>query len=167
MKNILSMAALAMKNILSMAALALVGAMMAGCSNDDNFVGGQQTENKNNVITLTTTVGFEEGAATTRALTSEGVKTFAAGDQIAIIYKNTSNQTVTALSEALPAGDYGKNATFTVPLTNPKASQPVRYIYPAAMLATTVATDAAVNADANVKYSALDTQDGKQHYELE
>ena len=151
-----------MKNFLSMAALALMGAMMTGCSSDDNFDNPQQPENKSNVVTLTTTVGFDASAGT-RALTSTGVKTFAVGDQIAVIYKNTSNETVTATSTALTTGDItneGKNANFTVTLTNPKASEAVRYIYPAAMLAATVATDAAVNADANVKYGALATQDG-------
>jgi len=151
-----------MKNFLSMAALALMGAMMTGCSSDDNFDNPQQPENKSKVVTLTTTVGFD-ASATTRALTSTGVKTFAVGDQIAVIYKNTSDQTVTATSNALTTGDItneGKNANFTVTLTNPKASEAVRYIYPAAMLAATVATDAAVNADANVKYGALATQDG-------
>jgi len=151
-----------MKNFLSMAALALMGAMMTGCSSDDNFDNPQQPENKSNIVTLTTTVGFG-GSAGTRALTETGVKTFAVGDQIAVIYKNTSDQTVTATSTALTTGDItneGKNANFTVTLTNPKASEAVRYIYPAAMLAATVATDAAVNADANVKYGALATQDG-------
>ena len=151
-----------MKNFLSMAALALMGAMMTGCSSDDNFDNPQQPENKSNVVTLTTTVGFDASAGT-RALTSTGVKTFAVGDQIAVIYKNTSDQTVTATSTALTTDDItneGKNANFTVTLTNPKASEAVRYIYPAAMLATSVATDAAVNADANVKYEALATQDG-------
>ncbi|SNU02869.1 hypothetical protein SAMN06298211_10148 [Prevotellaceae bacterium MN60] len=151
-----------MKNFLSMAALALMGAMMTGCSSDDNFDYPQQPENKSKVVTLTTTVGFD-ASADTRALTSTGVKTFAVGDQIAVIYKNTSDQTVTATSTALTTGDItneGKNANFTVTLTNPKASEAVRYIYPAAMLAATVATDAAVNADANVKYGALATQDG-------
>jgi len=148
---------------LSMAALAMVGLVMTGCSSEDNFADIQQPENKSNVVTMTTTVGFDEGVATTRALTSGGVKTFAAGDQIAVIYKDTRDSTVTATSEALTAGDItngGKNANFTVTLTNPKAGEAVRYVYPAAMLATTVATNAAVNADANVKYAALATQDG-------
>ena len=63
---------------LSMAALALVGALTAGCSSDDNIVEQpQQPDNKSNVVTLTTTVGFDASAGT-RALTSTGVKTFAA-----------------------------------------------------------------------------------------
>ena len=147
---------------LSMAALAMVGLVMTGCSSEDNFADIQQPENKSNVVTLTTTVGFDEGVAN-RALTADGVKTFAAGDQIAVIYKNTSGETVTATSNALTDGDItneGKNATFTVTLTDPKAGEAVRYIYPAAMLAATVATNAAVNADANVRYDALNAQDG-------
>ena len=154
-----------MKKLFSMAALALVGATFTGCSSDDDSIidTTQQPEViKSNVVTMTTTVGLDDGAST-RALTSGGVKTFAAGDQIAVIYKNTSGETVTATSNALTDGDItneDKNATFTVTLTDPKASEAVRYIYPAAMLAATVATNAAVNADANVKYDALATQDG-------
>lgn len=147
---------------LSMAALAMVGLVMTGCSSEDDFADIQQPENKSNVVTLTTTVGFDEGVAN-RALTADGVKTFAAGDQIAVIYKNTSNQTVTATSTALTDGDItneGKNATFTVTLTDPKAGEAVRYVYPAAMLAATVETTSDVNADANVRYDALNTQDG-------
>lgn len=129
------------KKFLSMAALALVGAMMTGCSNDDNFDNPQQPENKNNVVTLTTTVSLD-GGATTRALTingNTGVKTFAAGETMAVIYFNgTSN--VKAVSHALEAGDItneGKNATFTFDLETPQKSGPVLYIYPAAMAGET------------------------------
>ena len=146
---------------LSMAALALVGAMMTGCSNDDNIIDEPQQPAKN-VVTMTTTVSLD-GGAQTRALTAGGVKTFAAGDQIAVIYKNTSDQTVRTISTALTDGDItneGKNATFTVTLTDPKAGEAVRYIYPAAMLSTSVETTSDVNADANVRYDALNAQDG-------
>lgn len=129
------------KKFLSMAALTLVGAMMTGCSNDDNFDNPQQPENKNNVVTLTTTVSLD-GGATTRALTingNTGVKTFAAGETMAVIYFNgTSN--VKAVSHALEAGDItneGKNATFTFDLETPQKSGPVLYIYPAAMAGET------------------------------
>ena len=146
---------------LSMAALALVGAVMTGCSSDDNIIDQpQQPETPNNVVTLTTTVSLGDGDATTRALTSTGVKTFAEGETMAIIYKNTSNQTVKAVSEPLPAGDYGASATFTFTLEDPSRTGNVTYIYPAAMAAATVATDAAVDAEANVNYAALATQDG-------
>jgi hypothetical protein len=137
-----------------MAALALVGAVMTGCTNDDNFIDEpQQPENKNNVVTMTTTVSLDGGSTTTRALTSGGVKTFATGETMALVYKNTSSETVKAVSVALIDGDItnaGKSATFTFELTNPDRTQDVTYIYPAAM----------VNADGSVNYDALSTQDG-------
>ena len=136
--------------LLSMAALALVGAVMTGCSSDDNIIDQpQQPETPNNVVTLTTTVSLGDGDATTRALTSTGVKTFAEGETMAIIYKNTSNQTVKAVSEPLPAGDYGASATFTFTLEDPSRAGNVTYIYPAAMASTT-----------DVDYSALNSQNG-------
>lgn len=150
---------------LTMTALALTGAVMTGCSNDDEI---QQP--KDNVVTLKTTVSISGGEATTRALTTDGVKTFAAGEKIAVIYTNTSNETVKVESEALKddgdittTGDASTNkktATFTVTLTNPKAGGEVRYIYPAAMAATTVTTTTPVTGDATVNYAALNTQNG-------
>ena len=145
---------------LSMAALALVGALTAGCSSDDNIVEQpQQPDNKSNMVTLTTTVSMDGGAAT-RALSSGGVKTFAAGETMAIIYKNSSNETVKAVSSALTAGDItaGKSATFTFTLTDPDKAQNVAYIYPAAMAVETVATSSAVDAEANVNYADLYSQ---------
>ena len=141
------------KKFLSMAALALVGAVMTGCSNEDDFT--VEPENKSNVVTLTTTVGLD-GGATTRALSIEGdkgVKTFAAGETMAVIYKNTSGTTVKAVSAALTAGDItndGKNATFTFELTDPNKTQNVTYIYPAAM----------ANSDGSINYAALNSQNG-------
>ena len=137
-----------------MAALALVGAMMTGCSNDDNFDNPQQPENKSNVVTLTTTVSLD-GGATTRALTSTGVKTFAVGETMAIYYfKNKGNDHVKAVSAPLTAGDItngGKSATFTFTLDNPYKEMSVNYVYPAAM----------ANADFTPNYDALyNNQDG-------
>lgn len=142
------------KKFLSMAALALMGAMMTGCSNDDNFDNPQQPENKSNVVTLTTTVSLD-GGATTRALTSTGVKTFAVGETMAIYYwKNKGNDHVKAVSAPLTAGDItngGKSATFTFTLDNPYKEMSVNYVYPAAM----------ANADFTPNYDALyNNQDG-------
>lgn len=136
-----------MKNFLSMAALALMGAMMTGCSSDDNFDNPQQPENKSNVVTLTTTVGFDASAGT-RALTEAGVKTFGADDQMAVIYKNTSGGTVKAVG-TLTSGAGTKSGTFTFTLTNPDKTQNVTYIYPAAMAGST-----------DVDYTKLNSQDG-------
>jgi len=140
-----------MKKYLSMAALALMGAMMTGCSNDDNFDNPQQPENKNNVVTLTTTVGLD-GGATTRALTSEGVKTFAVNDQIAVIYTKNGGTVTKAVSEKLISTDIAsgsKSATFTVTLDDPDKTQNVTYIYPAAMAGET-----------SVDLTKLNTQEG-------
>ena len=139
---------------LSMAALVVLGTILSSCEK----VEIEQPEvNKDNIVVCTTTVSFD---AATKALTEHGVKTFAEGDAIAIIYKNTSSETVKAVSSQLLSGSYGNTATFTVSLTNPASDAAVRIIYPAAMAATTVATDAAVDAEATINYAALGTQDG-------
>ena len=143
------------KYFLSMAALALVGAMTVSCSSDDNFIDQpQQPETKNNVVTLTTTVGLDGGAGTTRALTSTGVKTFAVGEKMALRYKNKKGDWVKAVSNALEPGDIAdgsKSATFTFTLDNPDKTQNVDYIYPAAI----------VNQSGNVDEAALfGSQDG-------
>ena len=145
-----------MKKLFSMAALAMVGATFTGCSSsDDNIIDQpQQPETKNNVVTLTTTVGFDETAGTTRALSSTGVKTFAAGETMALVYKNTGGSTVKVVSTALTDGNItnsGKSATFTFELTDPDKTKEVTYIYPATM----------VNNYGNVSYSGLyNNQDG-------
>ena len=133
------------KKFLSMAALALVGAMMTGCSSDDDIL---QPENKTNVVTLTATVGFDDGVAATRAVTGTGVKTFGAGDQMAVIYKNTSGGTEKAVG-TLTSGAGTKSGTFTFTLTNPDKTENVTYIYPAAMAGST-----------GVDYTKLNSQKG-------
>ena len=128
-----------------------MGAMMTGCSSDDNFDNPQQIENKSNVVTLTTTVALDAGART-RALTGEGVKTFAVGEQMAIVYSNGSGM-VKAVSRALKADDIknaGKMASFTFDLETPDKSIDVTYIYPASM----------ARADGSINYDALANQDG-------
>ncbi len=135
--------------LLSLAALALVGAVMTGCSNEDDVT--VEPENKSNVVTLTTTVGIG-GGAETRALTAEGVKTFAAGETMAVIYNNGTS-TVKAVSHTLEAGDLidgGRSATFTFDLETPDKGVAVTYIYPAAM----------ANSDGSINYAALNSQNG-------
>lgn len=147
---------------LSMAALALVGAVMTGCSSDeDGFTDTpQQPVVTNYSVTKTLRVsldGDEAGArGITRALTSGGVKTFAVGDQIAVAYQNTSAVQVKAVSEALKAGDIsggGKTATFTVTFTEApweNKGNYVYYTYPASI----------TTANGGLDDSVLDTQDG-------
>ena len=134
-----------------MAALVFVGAIITGCSTDDDSKSLDQPASK--TVTLTTTISMD-GSATTRALTEEGVKTFDEGEQIAVIYTNTSSERVKAVSNALVAGDItnsGKTAKITVTLENPVAGS-VNYIYPAAM----------ANSDGTPNLSALCMQDGTQ-----
>ncbi len=132
--------------LLSMAALALVGAVMTGCSSDDDILDNpQQPVNSNNIVTVKTNISLDssddsDDNPVTRALTphysgTKLVKTFRAGDQVAVIYTNTNDQTVKATSEELTSRDItndGKSANFTVTLDNPKAGT-VEYVYPAPM----------------------------------
>ena len=136
-------------------ALVLLGALSLGCvkeemagqaGHDANLVGNDGTG------PVTTTVSLA-GTSGTKALTTEGIKTFAVGDQVAIVYTNTADATVKAVSEPLTTDsilDGGKTAVLTVTLTAPKPSGAVSYIYPAAMAA----------ADGSVNYAALAVQDG-------
>ena len=129
-------------------ALVLLGALSLGCVKEE--VAGQAGHDK--VVTLTTTVSLAE-APGTKALTAEGVKTFAVGDQVAIVYTNTADATVKAVSAPLTADDIhysGKTAILTVSLTDPKPSGTVSFIYPATMAA----------ADGSVNYTALAVQQG-------
>lgn len=136
-----------------MAALAMVGAVISSCSSSSDFdETPAQPASTGNVETLTVTVGMDGGD--TRALAADGKKTFAVGDKIAVVYQNTSDETVKAESEALTAGDIAagsQSATFTVTLTDADKTQNVTYIYPAAM----------AKDDGSVNYDALYTeQDG-------
>ena len=132
--------------LLSMAALALVGAVMTGCSSDDDILDNpQQPVNSNNIVTVKTNISLDSSDGSddnpeTRALSynmagTKLVKFFKEGDQIAVIYKNTNGETVKATSVELKKEDItndDKTANFTVTLENPKAGT-VEYVYPAPM----------------------------------
>jgi len=141
------------KNYLDIASLVAVGAILACCNKIEEASMLPQLEE--NTVTQTTTISFADNQST-KALTAAGVKTFAAGEQIAVVYENTSSEIVKAVSEELTDSDItgtgeqlNKTATFTVTLTNPKPSGSVKYIYPAAMA-----------GDTDVDYTKLNTQDG-------
>lgn len=139
----------------SMAVLAIVGAVMTSCSSDNNYevVTPPQPVNTDKVETLTVSVSMGNSGAGTRALDADGHKTFAVGDKIAVVYKNTSGNTVKAESVALTSEDIAggsKSADFTVTLTNPDKTQNVTYIYPAVM----------AKSDGTPNYDALATQNG-------
>lgn len=132
---------------LSIAAFALVG-MLACVKETPQETRPEETPGV--TVTLSTTVTLPED---TKALTAGGVKTFAVDERIAVVYQNTSGNTVKVDSEALKSTDItggGTSATFTVTLTNPNREQDVTYIYPAAM--------AKDNGDPN--WEALASQNG-------
>ena len=145
----------AMKKIthIGMAALVAMGMLGTSCNKAESPEIETPETQKENIVTLTTTVGF--AADGTKALTAEGVKTFAEGETMAIYYwKNKGNDHVKAVSAPLTAGDItngGKSATFTFTLDNPYKDMSVSYVYPAAM----------ANADFTPNYDALyNNQDG-------
>ena len=149
------------KKFLSMAALALVGAMMTGCSSDDDIL---QPENKNNVVTLTATVGFDD-AASTRAVTGTGTKTFAVGDQIVLFYKDGKGLSRRVVSSALTAGDItneGKkaNLTFDVSAALPATDGAIRYVYPANMASTNQDSEFDLDDEHTIDFSKLNNQNG-------
>lgn len=135
-----------MKNMMkyfSLAVLALTVTVLAGCQKDETLTGDG--------VHFTATVKMAGGG--TKALAANGHKTFAVGDQIAVVYKNTSGATVKAVSAALTPSDIknnGKAANFSVELTDPDRSLNVTYIYPASM----------AKDDGSVNYDALATQNG-------
>ena len=145
----------AMKKIthIGMAALVAMGMLGTSCNKAESPEIETPETQKENIVTLTTTVGF--AADGTKALTSTGVKTFAVGETMAIYYwKNKGNDHEKAVSAPLTAGDItngGKSATFTFTLDNPYKDMSVSYVYPAAM----------ANADFTPNYDALyNNQDG-------
>ena len=144
----------AMKKIthIGMAALVAMGMLGTSCNKAESPEIETPENQKDNIVTLTTTVGF--AADDTKALTSTGVKTFAVGETMVLRYKNTKDDWVKAVSNALEPGDIAdgsKSATFTFTLTNPNKTKNVDYIYPAAI----------VNPLGNVNESALfGSQDG-------
>lgn len=151
--------------ILSIAALAIVGTLIMGCNKED-FKPLVPDTDDDNVVTLKTTVSLE-GGSQTRALNDNGteaVRTFAVDDQITVIYKNTSNETASAVSAKLTTEDIhnnGKTATFTVTMTNPNPEGKLRYIYPANMAKATIsATTDPSDDEKTINYNELGIQDG-------
>ncbi len=133
---------------LSMAVLALVGAVMTSCSSDEEA----PKQPANYSVTKTLTVSLGE---TTRALTEGGVKTFATGDKLAVIYMNEGGTMTKVETEELKAGNIsldGQTATFTVTFTEAphEGRIPLTYIYPASI----------ATSDGYVDNSQLSTQDG-------
>ncbi len=159
-----------MKNFLSMAALALVGAVMTGCSSDDNI---QQPANNDNAYILKTTISFDTDDVTNRALSvdftnKKATKTFAVGDQIAVFYIDGKGRTMRALSNALTSGDIhneGKTADITVDFVGSGGAvaadnSQIRFVYPANMAKGSIEDNAEINDANTINYSRLNNQNG-------
>lgn len=137
----------------SMAVLFVAAAALTSC----------EKETLSNVVSGTYTATVDMAENNTKALTTGGAKTFAAGERIAVIYKNTGGETKKAVSAPLTAGDIknsGKKAQFTVELENPNNNAAVRYIYPASMAKATIATDASIDDAGTVDFTKLCNQNG-------
>lgn len=139
-----------------MAALLVVGAIMTGCSSDDNIDNPQQPANKDNVVTLTATVGFEANAGTRAIDGTTGTKTFESGKQIAVFYEDADGNLQKAVSSDFTPLTDATKATFTVTLSSPKSGGKIRYIYPATMAKALDATPLAYPATATIDDVTID-----------
>ena len=149
----------------SIAALALMGAVMTGCSNNDEL---QQPESVKRTVTLTTTVSLDGGAGTRALNVTTGVKTFAVDDQISFVYKDIRGDTKLAFSEKLTQSDIsadGKTATIYVALEDPATDSQLRMIYPATMANIPMSTSASIDDAGTINLEAL--QSGQHGYEGE
>lgn len=156
-----------MKNFLSMAALALVGAVMTGCSSDDNI---QQPANNDNAYILKTTISFDTDDVTNRALSvdflnKKATKTFAVNDQVVLFYIDGKGISRRVVSSALTAPDIsadGKtaNLTFDVSASLPATNGAIRYVYPANMASTNDNSNFDLDDEHTIDFSNLNNQDG-------
>lgn len=121
-----------------LAILVMMGAMLVGCTTEEDYLGEEKpVDTENHIVTLTTAIGLGD-TSETRALTKQGEKTFAVGDEVAVVYWDAIPSRHIAISQKLTADDIkegGKKALITVSLTNPKVGEQenVRFVYPAAL----------------------------------
>ena len=142
-----------------MAVIALMGSVIMGCSESDLVENSPQGK----AVTLTTTISLDGSSATTRALDADGKKTFAAGEQIALVYESAENgaQKVIATLQATDISSDKKKATLTFALDKaPKAGGHFTMIYPASMAKEPLPTSGEFGDIAAPNYTGLATQDG-------
>ena len=149
--------------LLSMIALAIVGITMIGCSNKEyDIEQPEQPVESENVITLTTTISFPDAETDTDETKALGIdyvnkklsKTFAVGEQVALIYR-TPNETSDKVIYTLTEGDItngGKTASLTFTVSEPVYTENLTYVYPAVITGG--------KYKASVDYTRLNTQDG-------
>ena len=147
----------------------LLGVISLGCVKEiPDQVGNDESQVGNDVI-LTTTITLADTPGT-KALTAAGVKTFAPGDEVAVVYAMPFNDTdwyhgdhsnyATATFSAENISNDGKSAKISVPLGYSDPGGKVRIIYPANMLNTSGFSANDPDDDSNINYAALAVQDG-------
>ena len=147
----------------------LLGVISLGCVKEiPDQVGNDESQVGNDVI-LTTTITLADTPGT-KALTAAGVKTFAPGDEVAVVYAVPFNDTdwyhgdhsnyATATLSAENISNDGKSAKISVPLGYSDPGGKVRIIYPANMLNTSGFSANDPDDDSNINYAALAVQDG-------
>ena len=143
-----------------MAAIALMGSVIMGCSENDLV----ENTPKGGAVTLTTTISLDGSSATTRALDADGKKTFAAGEQIALIYESAENGAQKVISAKLKAENISsdkKTASFSFTFEKaPKDNGNFTMIYPASMAKEPLPSEGEFGAKASPAYTKLATQDG-------
>ena len=143
---------------IAVAALALVGTAMMSCSEND-FAGNSP---KGKAVTLTTTISLDGSG--TRALDADGKKTFAKGEQIALIYQDANDgvQKAVATLEETDIFNEGKSATLTFKLEKaPKGGGDFAMIYPASMAIESIPDGGEFGDCASPNYALLYNQNGK------
>ncbi|MBO7575396.1 MAG: hypothetical protein J6S99_06285 [Bacteroidales bacterium] len=147
--------------LLSIAALFAAGALTISCNSlKEQLDTPEEVPATGKTVTLTASVGLD---ATTKALTAAGVKTFAVGDQIAVIYEQEGGAIAKAVSNALTTTDIreeGQKADITVTLDTPAEDGTVRYIYPASMALTTIDPADPIDDAHTIDFTQLSAQDG-------
>ena len=140
-------------------AAVMMSSVIMGCSENDLVENAPQ----NKAVTLTTTISLDGSSATTRALNANGKKTFAADEQVAIVYQDANNAVQKAVSAKLKAADISsdkKKATLTFTINNPKAGGDFAMIYPASMAKEPLPSTGTFDDMASPNYAALTNQDG-------
>jgi hypothetical protein len=147
--------------LLSIAALFAMGALTISCNSlKEQLDTPEEVPATGKTVTLTATVGL---GATTKALDATGAKTFAVGDQIAVIYTQEGGTTAKAVSNALTIDDIreeGQKADITVTLDTPAENGTIRYIYPASMALATIAAANPIDDAHTIDFTNLSAQDG-------
>lgn len=139
---------------------AMMSSVITGCSENDLV---EQTP-KGGAVTLTTTISLDGSSATTRALDADGKKTFAAGEQIALVYEDANNGVQKIISAKLKAENISsdkKTASFSFSFDKaPKDNGNFTMIYPASMAKEPLPTSGEFGDIAAPNYTGLGNQDG-------